>query len=62
MIYNTYQLLQRGLLVPPFRFIFVLGGYMALPVSIRTLIVDIAFPNFCFSGTQKFTGIYGKGM
>ena len=33
MIYNAHKLLLRELIEPPFRFIFVLGGYMAMPVS-----------------------------
>jgi len=31
MIYHAHTLLKRNLLVAPYRFVFVLGGYMGLP-------------------------------
>jgi len=54
MIYNAYELLQRDLLVPPFRFIFVLGGYMALPARRSLLEFMVNECNSLF-GKENFT-------
>merc|ERR1711977_196359 len=37
MIYSTAQLFERGLITPPFRFMYVLGGHMALPAEKEVL-------------------------
>ena len=49
MIYHAYNLLQRGLLDPPFRFVFVMGGYMALQVII------LSFYSILRSNLFKYT-------
>merc|ERR1711977_125722 len=46
MIYSTAQLFERGLIAPPFRFMYVLGGHMALPADKEVL-------QFLLSETQR---------
>ena len=54
MIYSAAQLFERKLISPPFRFMFVLGGHMALPAEKEILQFLLAETTRVFAG-QPFS-------
>merc|ERR1719326_2562270 len=52
MIYSTAELFERGLLAPPFRFMFVMGGHMALPADKEVLQILVSETQRVFQGHE----------
>jgi len=52
MLYSTAELVERGLLTPPFRFMYVMGGHMALPAEKEVLEIFLSETRRVFQGHE----------